>query len=86
MCGNNDLSVFFHKTRPVYGVRESKTVLDSWFHAVDFRNAGTRVLDASLCHVNLDSGFQYLLGFRIPQAKFSRIRAGIRIPCGEKTV
>ena len=42
-------------------VRESKTVLDSGFHTVD---SGFQVLDSSVCH--LDSGFQSLVGFRIP--------------------
>ena len=60
-------------------VRESKTVLDSGFHAVDF---GFQVLDSWLCHWNLDSGFRRLVGFRIPmvivgfrisRAKISRI-------------
>ena len=41
----------------------SKTVLDSGFHAVD---SGFQVLDSSLCQWNLDSGFQCLVGFRIP--------------------
>ena len=42
-------------------IRESKTVLDSGFwipHSV-FRIQG-------LCQWNLDSGFQSLIGFRIP--------------------
>ena len=51
-------------------VREYKTVLDSGFHAVDF---GFQVLDSWLCHWSLDSGFQRLVGFRIPGAKISRI-------------
>ena len=38
-------------------VRESKTVLDSGFQA----------LDSSLCQWDLDSEFQYLVGFRILQ-------------------
>ena len=29
--------------------------------------------DSSICQWNLDSGFKTLVGFRIPQAKFSRI-------------
>ena len=41
---------------------ESKSVLDSEFHAVD---SGFQVLDSSLCQWNLDSWFQSLLGFRI---------------------
>ena len=48
-------------------VRESKTVLDSGFHAVDF---GFQLLDSSLCRWNLDSGFQSLVGFRIPWPEF----------------
>ena len=43
--------------------RESKTVLDSGFHTVDSR---FQVLDSSLCKWNLHSGFQSLMGFRIP--------------------
>ena len=35
-------------------VRESKTVLDSGFHAVDY---GFQVLDSSICQWDLDSGF-----------------------------
>ena len=61
---------------------ESKSVLDSGFHAVD---SGFQVLDSTLCQWNLDSWFQYWLGFfelycgfqspefRIPQTQFSRI-------------
>ena len=45
---------------------ESKSVMDSGFHAVDF---GFQVLDSSLCQWNLDSWFQYLLGFRIPKPR-----------------
>ena len=41
--------------------------LNFGFHAVD---SGFQVLDPSLCQWNLYSGFQYLVGFRIPQAKF----------------
>ena len=48
-------------------VRESKTVLDSGFHAVD---SGLTVLDFSLCQWNMDFGFQSLVGFRIPWAVF----------------
>ena len=40
--------------------QESKTVLDSRF----------QVLDSRLCQWNLDSGFQWLVGFRIPWAVF----------------
>ena len=68
-------------------VRESRTVLDCGFHAVD---SVFQVLDSSICQQNLDSGFQMLWdsgfleqysgfhkqnfpGFRIPQAKISQI-------------
>ena len=44
-------------------VRESKTSWDSGFHAVD---SGFQALDSSLGQWNLDSGFQSLVGFRIP--------------------
>ena len=47
--------------------RESKTVLDSVFHAVD---SGFQLLDPSLSQWNLESGFQSLVGFRIPWAVF----------------
>ena len=46
---------------------ESKRVLDSGFHAVD---SGFQALDSSLCQWNLDSGFQSLVGLRIPWAAF----------------
>ena len=59
--------------------RESKTVLDSGFHAVD---SGFQVLDSSLCQWNL--GCQSLVGFRIPQENVFRIignpESGFRIP------
>ena len=48
-------------------VKESKTVLDSGFHAVD---SGFQVLDSSFCQWNLDSGFQSLVGFQNPWAVF----------------
>ena len=48
-------------------VRESKTVLDPGFHAVDSR---FQVLDFTLFQWNLDSGFQSFVGFRIPWAVF----------------
>ena len=44
-------------------VRESKTVLDSGFHAVGSR---FKTLNFSLCQRNLDSGFLSLMGFRNP--------------------
>ena len=50
-------------------VSESKTVLDSGFHVMD---SGFQVLDSSLCQWNLVSGFQSLVGFRIPLANFPR--------------
>ena len=53
---------------------ESKTVLDSGFHVVDSR---FQVLDSSLCQWNLDSGFQSLVGFRIPWAVFRIPKPGI---------
>ena len=40
-------------------VKESKTVLDSRFHAMD---SGFQVLVSSLCKWNLESGFQSLVG------------------------
>ena len=64
-------------------VRESKTVLDSGFHAGD---SWFQVLDSSLCQWKLDSEFQVPFsaipelysgfrspGLRIPQTKISRI-------------
>ena len=48
-------------------VKESRTVLDSGFHAVD---SGFQGLDSSLCRQNLDSAFQLLVGFWIPKAVF----------------
>ena len=45
--------------------RESRTVLDCGLHTVD---SGFQVLDSSICQWNLDSGFQSLVGFRIPWA------------------
>ena len=53
---------------------ESKIVLDSGFHVVDSR---FQVLDSSLCQWNLDSGFQSLVGFRIPWAVFRIPKPGI---------
>ena len=49
-------------------IRESKTVLDSGFHDT---GSGLQVLDSSICQWNLDSGFQSLVGFRIPWAQDS---------------
>ena len=48
-------------------VKESKTFLDSEFHAVD---SGLQVPHSSLCQWNLDSGLQSLVGFRFPMAVF----------------
>ena len=56
-------------------VMESRTVLDSGFHTVD---SGFQVLDSSLCQWNLDSGFQSLVGFRIPCIVFRILKP--RIP------
>ena len=36
----------------------------------DTVDSGLQVLDSSICHWNLDSGFQSLVGFRIPWAVF----------------
>ena len=52
-------------------VRESKTVLDSGFHAV---NSGFQVLDSSLCQWNLDSGFKSLEGYTDSKAQDCGIR------------
>ena len=52
-------------------VRESKTVLDSGFHIVDSR---FQVLDSSFLSVELRFWIPtVIVGFRIPQAKTSRI-------------
>ena len=71
-----------HTTSDIFSCRHIvvnmvKTVLDSGFHAVD---SGLQILDSSLCEWNLDSGFQSLVGFRIPwavlripQTQFSKI-------------
>ena len=48
-------------------VRESRAVLNSEIHAED---SGFQVLDSPICQWNLDSGFQSLVGFRIPRAVF----------------
>ena len=47
--------------------RESKTVLD-WIPLSGFQIPGTGF--RILCQWNLDSGFQSLVGFRIPSAVF----------------
>ena len=49
-------------------VRESKAVLDSGFHAVDFGFLWIGIFWI-LCQWNLDSRFQPLLGLRIPKRK-----------------
>ena len=49
-------------------VRESKAVLDSGFHAVDFRFLLIGIFWI-LCQWNLDSRFQPLVGLRIPKRK-----------------
>ena len=48
-------------------VRDSRTFLDSGFHAVD---SGLQVPHSSLCQWNLDSGLQSSVGFRFPTAVF----------------
>ena len=48
-------------------VRESKTFIDSGFHAVD---SGLRVPHSSVCQWNLDSGVQSLVGFWFPSVVF----------------
>ena len=48
-------------------VRESKTVLDSGFRAVD---SEFQVLDSGLFQWTMDSGFRWLVGFRIASAVF----------------
>ena len=55
----------------VRDARESKKVLNSGFHALD---SGFQVLSFSLCEWNLDSGFQSLVGIRMPWAVFRRFR------------
>ena len=56
-----------HRNRISPPLRESKTVLDSGFYAVD---SGFQVRDSSCCQWNLGSEFQSLVGFRIPWAVF----------------
>ena len=46
---------------------QDRAVSGSGFHAVD---SGFQVLDSSICHWNLDSGFQSTELFRIPCAVF----------------
>ena len=52
-------------------VRESKTVSDSGFHAVD---SGVQVLDDSLCQWNTDTRFQSLVIFRIPKPRIPQAK------------
>ena len=52
--------------------RESKTVLDSGFHAVDF---GFQLLNSGFCKWNLNSGFQSLVGSATREAGFAQILA-----------
>ena len=56
---------------------EYTTVLDSGLHAVDSR---FQVLDSSLCQCNLDSGFQFLVGYRFLELYFGIQSLGFRIP------
>ena len=56
-------------------VRKSKTVLDSAFLAVD---SGFQLLDSSLFLWNMDSGFQSLVGLRIPCVVFRIPKPGIQ--------
>ena len=53
-------------------IRESKTVLDSGFHAVDF---GFQLLNSGICKWNLNSGFQSLVGSATREAGFAQILA-----------
>ena len=54
-----------------------KTILDSGFHAMD---SSPETVFRILCQWNLDSGFQSLVGFRIPWAVYSGIQCpGFRI-------
>ena len=58
----------------------SKTVLDSGFPRRGFRIPG--ILDSNFCQWNLDSGFQSLVGFRIPWAVFRGTIHSTKIPTG----
>ena len=58
----------------------------SWildFHAVD---SGFQVLDSNFCQWNLGSGFQSLVGFRIPWAVFRGAIHSTKIPTGNGPV
>ena len=74
---------FLSPAPPVFSfsphVKESRTVLDSGFHSVD---SGFQVLDSSICSWKLDSGFQSLVGFRIPKPRIpdSILIKSFRIP------
>ena len=60
-------------------LREPTTVLDSGFHARDsFQIPGNGF--QRLCQCNLDSGFQSLVGFRIPRDVLRIPNPGFRIP------
>ena len=60
-------------------IRESKTVLDSGFHAVHF---GFQLLDSSFCKWNLDSGFQSLVGSATREVGFAQVLARESAGCG----
>ena len=62
----------------------SKTVLDSGFPRRGFRIPG--ILDSNFCQWNLDSGFQSLVGFRIPWAVFRGAIHSTKIPTGNGPV
>ena len=65
---------------PCKGIQEweSKTLLDSGFHPVD---SGFQLLDSRSISVELDSGFELLVGFRIPTPVFRIPKAKItKIP------
>ena len=63
---------FCHSQVIAHHTRESKTVLDSGFHAADF---GFQLLDSSFCQWSLDSGFQSLEGSATREAGFAQILA-----------
>ena len=78
-CFNKFASMLETRLKTLYTgsphVMESKTVLDSGFHTVD---SGFQVMVFSLCQWNWDSGFQSLVGFRIPCTVFRILKP--RIP------
>ena len=59
----NWIPVFVKRT----WILDSSRLWDSGFHTVNF---GFQVLDSRICQKNSDSGFQSLVGFRIPWAVF----------------